>query len=674
MNQITGLSLGIDLGTTYSCFGIYKNGVEIIVNDLGNRTIPSYISFRDNERYIGETAKDMAPQNPKNTIYDVKRFIGRDFNDPFVQEDIKHYPFIIKDDGNNKPIIQVEYMGEDKLFYPEQLSGMILEKIRNIAEKYTGEKITNAVITVPAYFNNNQKQSTIKSAKIAGLDVLRIINEPTAAAIAYGLNETQEKNILIYDLGGGTLDVTVLTIDKGVFEVKSTSGDTHLGGEDFDLSLKQYICLNYGEKNIIKSKLLSEQDRKELTEIYDINSPLNLIDFSLDDILIKKDKLNNNNKKFVDRIEKYFKLKNNLKLQRKLLTLCEKAKKILSQSETTNIIVENFYENEDLEMQITREVFEKICNQDFQRCLKPIDIALKDAKLKSIDIQDVVLVGGSTRIPKIRELLNNIFTNKLKANINPDEAVAYGATIEAAKLSGIKDGKLDQLVLLDITPLSLGIETAGGIMTKLIKRNTPIPASCVDYFSTFTDNQPGVTIKIFEGERALTQDNNLLGTFELTGIPPMSKGKPKIKVTFNVDVNGIMDIQAIEESTGKSNKLIISNKKDRLDTDTINKMIDDAKKYSDLDNEIKDKITNKNMLDNYLNNLRHTIEDDSFKTKLENTSQGEYTELYNTILNAEKWLEENDIQHIKCDEYKNKYKDIENYVQPILTRILQMQI
>lgn len=662
--------IGIDLGTTYSCFGVYQNNnVEIIANELGNRTIPSYVSFTNEERYIGETAKNISGHNPLNTVYDAKRLIGRKYSDETIQRDMKHYTFNIVPDQNDKPIIEVEYMEETKRFYPEQISAMILEKIKNLAEQYLGKKVTKAVITVPAYFNDSQRKSTSDAGKIAGLEVLRIINEPTAAALAYGLNEKQTKNILVYDLGGGTFDVTVLTVDDGIFQVKSTAGDTHLGGEDFDIKLKEYVLYSYAEKNILKSKTLSETDKIELSELFDLKGELNdnINKLKTFDSIQSVNSENPSVKKYLQNLNKFYELKKNMKSMRKLQTACETAKKTLSNSNIANIMIENFYESNDLNMSVTKNVFEEICKELFERTLDSVKRALIDAKFSDRDIDDVVLIGGSTRIPAIRDILEKKFPGKVRSNINPDEAVAYGATIQAALLSG-KTFSSGEITLIDVTPLSLGIETAGGVMAKMIKRNQTIPCLVEEVFSTFTDNQPAVTVKVFEGERELTKDCNHLGTFELTGLPPLPKGMPRIKVTFTVDANGIMSVKAIEESTGKENNIIIENKKDRLQKEQIQNMINDANRYAELDKMIKEKIEARNSLDNYISSLKRTVDNTEYKLKL---GESLYNEIYTKLMDYEDWLESAEDMNIHSNTYKEKYKELENYILPLIKNILK---
>jgi heat shock protein 1/8 len=657
--------LGIDLGTTYCCFGIYKNNnVEIITNDMGNRTLPSYVSFTDDERYVGESAKNISSQNPYNTVYDAKRLIGRKYSEESVQNDIRHYTFNVEADKEDKPLICVEYLNEWHKFYPEQISAMILEKIKIIAERYTSTIIKKAVITVPAYFNDSQRNSTRDAGKIAGLEVLRIINEPTAAAIAYGLNESNEKNILVYDLGGGTLDVTILTIDNGVFEVKSTSGDTHLGGEDFDNKLCDYVLITFAEKNIIKSKILKQEIKDEINTKFNVNNPLTLINIDNNELEEQKTSMSDKAKEFIDKILEYNNINKNKKLIRKVKSSCEIAKKTLSTSTTTNITIDNFYNNIDLNVSITRTKFEEICKSDFDRALQPVEKALKDAKLLAKDINDIVLVGGSTRIPKIQELLNNIFPNKLKSNINPDEAVAYGASIQAAILNGQSSNKLDQIVLLDVAPLSVGLETAGGVMSVMIKRNTPIPISKDETFSTYSDNQTGVTIKIYEGERSMTKDNNLLGVFELTGILPLPRGTPRIKVTFNIDENCIMSISALDETTGKNNKIIIENKKGRLSEETIDNMIKSSEKFSEIDKKNKKRIEDKLNLETYINSVRKTIDNDTLKCKID---QDKYIEIMNRLAYIDTKIEDDENKEY---DFEISYKDLETYITPILKMYL----
>jgi len=609
-NDDMGTIIGIDLGTTYSCVGVMKNGrVEIIANDQGNRITPSYVAFtEEGERLIGDAAKNQLTSNPKNTIFDAKRLMGREWSDSTVQNDVKYFPFKVSE-KNSKPIISINTGNGIKDLSAEEVSAMVLSKMKTIAEDYLGHNVTHAVVTVPAYFNDAQRAATKDAGTISGLNVIRIINEPTAAAIAYGLNEntSEEKNVLVFDLGGGTFDVSLLTIADGVFEVVATNGDTHLGGEDFDQRVMDHFV-----------KLFKKKTGKDLRK---------------DDRAVQK-------------------------LRREV----EKAKRALSSAHQTKVEVEALFDGQDFSETLTRAKFEELNMDLFRSTMKPVKKVLEDGSMSKKDVDEIVLVGGSTRIPKVQQLIKEFFNGKEPSKgVNPDEAVAYGAAVQACILSGADCGEKG-IVLLDVNPLSMGIETVGGVMSTIISRNTVVPTKKQQIFSTAADNQESVTIKVYEGERPMTKDNHLLGSFDLTGIPPAARGVPQLEVTFQIDANGILQVTAQDKGTQKKHSITITNDNNRLTPEEIQKMIDEAEQFAEDDKLVKEHTEAKNELEQYAFSLKRQVDE----LKIQDDDK---EAIINVVEEKLEWL--NDNQEASTEEFKEAKKAIEEVAQPIIAKMYQ---
>jgi len=605
---------GVDLGTTYSCAGVYASGrVEIIANDQGQRTMPSWVAFtEDGERLVGDAAKNQAASNTANTLFDIKRIIGRKFSDPVVQSELKTYPFKVEEAPNGNCQIKVMHKGEEKTFTPEQVSAMVLGKIKEDVEAYLGHEVKNCVVTCPAYFNNDQRQATKDAGQIAGLNVLRVINEPTAAAIAYGIDKKGggEKNILIFDFGGGTHDVSLLTLDDGVFEVKATAGKTHLGGEDMDNRLTDFVSQEFNRK------------------------------YKLD-------------------------VRTSAKAMRRIKTACERAKRVLSSTNSTTIEIDSLYEGNDCNITVSRAKFEELCSDLFRDALEPVDRVLQDAKVSKAQVDEVVLVGGSTRIPKVQKMLSDYFNGKeLCKSINPDEAVAYGAAVQAAILSGTGDEKTDSLLLLDVTPLSIGIEVQGTVNHILINRNSQIPCRKTQTFSNACDNQPQCEIKVLEGERSRSKDCNVLGTFMLKDLPPARRGTLEIEVSYDLDANGILQVSALEKSSGKSEKITITNDSGRLSKEEIDRMVQEAEKFKEEDKNFRESSESRNSLEQYLYGVKNSLTD-----KLKETLGEDCATVESKVNEGLQWLEGNPTA--TKEDYDAKHKEVEGVCMPLLQKAYQ---
>ncbi|KAF5442486.1 hypothetical protein F2P56_035138 [Juglans regia] len=615
-------AIGIDLGTTYSCVAVWQHDrVETIVNDQGNRTTPSCVAFTDMQHFTGDAAKNQIAMNPTNSVFDSKRLIGRRFSDPLVQSDIKSWPFQVIGGSDDKPMISVTYKNERKMFSAVEISSMVLQKMRVIAETYLETTVKNAVVTVPANFNDAQRKATMDAGSIAGLNVMRVLNEPTAAAIAYGLDRAVlgsicKRNVLVFDLGGGTADVSVLTIEGKKFEVKAVAGDTHLGGEDFDNRMVNH-CVE-----VFKRKY-------------------------------KKD------------------ISGNAKAMRRLRTECERAKRVLSSALDTNISVDALYEGIDFISNITRSKFSELNMDFFKKSVNLVEKCLADAKMDKRSVHDVVLTGGSSRIPKVQQLLQEFFDGvELKRSLNPDEAVAYGAAVQAAIMAGTRNERVQDIVLVDVIPLSLGVETNDGTMSVVIPRNTASPTNMERNYTTVDDNLTSILFCVYEGERTRAADNYLLGKFTLSGIPAAPRGDVTIVACFDIDANGILEVSARDKTSGVSDRITITNDmRARVTEEEINRMIKDSKIFKAEDDKYKEKAKAKGILEGYAYEMKNALEDEYISCKLEPAFKKKIEDAIDLHLTP--WLDYVQLSETDENLIKKNLKEIKQYYDPFIAKIKQ---